>query len=383
MPLSERYELRISLRKLLIGLLLTVIPICLAGLYAVHQSERALERTIGNQFKTVAEIVASEISRYVQNSVLDVAAIALEPAVISAVESSNRSYDGLQDAAVIAKIQKIDKEWATPATEIVAKEMLASPASRLLRRHRELDPRILRITVTDKRGATVAATHKTLDYYQADEEYWQNIYAQGRGAVSLTDILYDEATKSHYIGLGLPLTEERSNTVIGTIDTLIDVTSLLPMTNRLQMGPTARALLVKEDGTLIAGPQATLPMKLKSEEWEAVRDALGTLHGRQNGYMTAVLTGGGRHLIGFADTGLREHYPKLGWVLLLAQEQREALAPIRIVSRLVAFISLLGLVLVTLLAAYFALHRAEPITEIGDPLADKRTLRARDLGVGS
>ena len=194
MPLSERYELRISLRKLLIGLLLTVIPICLAGLYAVHQSERALERTIGNQFKTVAEIVASEISRYVQNSVLDVAAIALEPAVISAVESSNRSYHGLQDAAVIAKIQKIDKEWATPATEIVAKEMLASPASRLLRRHRELDPRILRITVTDKRGATVAATHKTLDYYQADEEYWQNIYAQGRGAVSLTDILYDEAT---------------------------------------------------------------------------------------------------------------------------------------------------------------------------------------------
>ena len=179
------------------------------------------------------------------------------------------------------------------------------------------------------------------------------------------------------------MTEERSNTVIGTIDTLIDVTSLLPMTNRLQMGPTARALLVKEDGTLIAGPQATLPMKLKSEEWEAVRDALGTLHGRQNGYMTAVLTGGGRHLIGFADTGLREHYPKLGWVLLLAQEQREALAPIRIVSRLVAFISLLGLVLVTLLAAYFALHRAEPITEIGDPLADKRTLRARDLGVGS
>jgi hypothetical protein len=40
--------------------------------------------------------------------------------------------------------------------------------------------------VTDARGGTVAATHKTLDYYQADEEFWQNIYASGRGAVSIT-----------------------------------------------------------------------------------------------------------------------------------------------------------------------------------------------------
>src|SRR4030095_1717976 len=108
-----------------------------------------------------------------------VAAIALEPVVLSAVASSNRSYGGLSDASITAKIEKMDKEWTTPAAETFVKEMLSSPASRLLRRHRELDPRILRITITDTRGATVAATHKTLDYYQADEEYWQNIYAQG------------------------------------------------------------------------------------------------------------------------------------------------------------------------------------------------------------
>src|SRR4029453_6192553 len=143
MAISERYELRVSFRKLLIGLLLTVIPISLAGLYAAHQSERALERTIGNQFKTVVDIVASEISHYVQNRVLDVAAIALEPVVLSAVASSNRSYGGLSDASINAKIEKMDKEWTTPAAETFVKEMLSSPASRLLRRHRELDPRIL------------------------------------------------------------------------------------------------------------------------------------------------------------------------------------------------------------------------------------------------
>jgi membrane protease subunit (stomatin/prohibitin family) len=43
-------------------------------------------------------------------------------------------------------------------------------------------------TVTDQKGAVVAATHKTLDYFQADEDFWQAAYAQGRGAINLTDI---------------------------------------------------------------------------------------------------------------------------------------------------------------------------------------------------
>ena len=92
----------------------------------------------------------------------------------------------------------------------------------LARRDHELDPRILRITVTDAKGANVAMSHKTLDYYQADEEYWQNIYAQGRGAISVTDILYDQATKANYIGIGVPVTEEGSSQLIGTLDALVD-----------------------------------------------------------------------------------------------------------------------------------------------------------------
>jgi len=35
---SERFELRISMKKLLIGLALTVVPISIAGLYALYHS---------------------------------------------------------------------------------------------------------------------------------------------------------------------------------------------------------------------------------------------------------------------------------------------------------------------------------------------------------
>ena len=137
--------------------------------------------------------------------------------------------------------------------------MLSSRASRMLRRFHDRDPRILRITVTDAKGVTVAASHKTLDYYQADEEYWQNIYAQGRGALSLTDILYDDAAKSNYIGIGLPIMDDSSNRFIGTLDALVDVTTLFPVINRIRLGPTARTMLVKHSTGLSAKPVHEAP----------------------------------------------------------------------------------------------------------------------------
>ncbi len=375
MSLEDRFEFRVSFRKLLVGLLIGLIPLCLAGLYAYTRGEALLERNIGNHFKTIADLTAGDVSQYVSNRVIDVAAIAVEPAIIAAVENANRTYEGLNDAAVAARIQTIDKQWSTPAADLKVKGMLSSDASRLLRRRCELDPRLLRITVTDVRGATVAASHKTLDYYQADEQYWQDIYAQGRGAVSLTDLLYDDATNGYYIGIGMPLNDPGSNRLIGTVDALMDVTSLLPLVNRLQLGPTARILLVKDDGTVLSGPQVTVASRMKSEEWDAVKDANGTLRGRQTGYLAAPLSGSGATLVGFADTGLKQHYPKLAWTVIVAQDAREALAPISLVGRLIAFISLLGLALVTVVAAYFALHRTMRITDIGD-LAHETQLTA-------
>lgn len=364
--MEEKVELQVSYRKLLIGLVVAVIPISFAGLYSMVQGYRSLEGTIGSHFKTLAGSAAAGVSDYVSDRVIDVALIASEPVIEQAVAASNRSYAGMQDAAIISRFQKIDQSWNTPAAEPIVKEMLSSPASRVLRRHHELDPRILRITVTDARGAAVAASHKTLDYYQADEEYWQNIYAQGRGAVSLTDVLYDEATQAHYIGVGIPIKEEGSDRFIGTVDALVDVSSLFPIINRAHVGSNGRTLLVKADGTVITGPDVNLAMKLKSEEFIPVRPFLDTFSAREKGYVVADVKGMGRTLIGFADTGLSSSYNKLGWVVLVSQTTTEALAPVRVVERLIGFVSLLGLATITVLIVYFVLHRKLQITEIGE-----------------
>ena len=366
MPIEDRFELSITLKSLLIALLITVVPISLAGLYSAAESQKSLELTIGSHFRLLAESTAAEVSHFIHDRVIGVGALAIEPDVIAAVTASNRSYQGMSDAAVSEKVSNIDKTWNTPHAEPVVRQVLSSPASRLMLRHRERDPRLLRITITDEKGATVAASHKTLDYYQADEEYWQNIYANGRGNVSITAVLYDEVTKSHYVGIGMPILEEGTTRVIGTLDTLVDVSNLFPVVNRLQFGQTARTLLVTDDGTVISAPKINLSMRIKSEEYAALRDSHGTLEGQQTGYLVTDLRGSGRNLIGFADTGLRNDYPRLGWVVLVAQHTSEAFAPIRTVNRLIIFISALALALVVILLAYFTLHRKEVLVDIGE-----------------
>ena len=363
---SERFELRISYQRLLIGLLATVVPISLVGLYALEKSHDALEDTVGTHYKIVAESTAREVSQFIHDRVTNVGTMATEPSIVDVITASNRLYQGRNDQSITDQIQRIEEGWNTPASTSLVARILSSDASVRLRRYLRTDPRFLRITVTDERGATVAATHKTLDYYQADEEFWQGIYAEGRGAISVTNILYDDVTKSSYIGVGVPVLEESSSRLIGAVDALVDVSSLFGVVNQTHPPLNLRTTLVTDDGTVISAPEVDLSMKMQSAEFAAIQDAMTTIEGRQTGFLVTEVTGQDRRVVGFADTGLKEDYRNLGWIVLVSQDASSAFASIESVGRLTAFLAFTGLAMVTLLAVYFSLHRRQEYEYLHD-----------------
>jgi len=358
---TTAFEFTLSYRKLLTALLVTVVPISLVSLYIASESGSSIEEEIGNHFATLASSRAASVSSFVHGAVREAALMAASPVVIEAVEESNRLHAPLSDEEFKDKIQSIENAWNQPPGAKIVEEILSRPASEALRRFQRLDPRLLRITVTDQFGATAAATHKTLDYYQADEEYWQAIYANGRGSIHVTDVLYDEATQSHYIGIGTPIVEQGSNRLLGTLDALLDVTELFPVLRGLPGGGAARTLLVKGDGSVIAAtPNISLSMNLKSDEYQAVLDELQTV----TGYVVASLPKEGETVIGFADTGLKSDYQTIDWVVLVADRSSRALAPVAAIQRLILLLAFLGLAAVTGLAVFFSLHRKSEIEEI-------------------
>lgn len=361
---SRRSYLRIPTTKLFIGLLIALVPFCIVGLYTIQKAETAMEATIGTHFQTLAANAASEVESFINDRVVSAGALAANALIIDAVQSANRAQHGISGEALRTAILSREKDWNSPASDPFIRQMLSSPASRLLSRYREIDRRFLRMTLTDSHGAVIAATHKTLDYFQGDEDYWNSIFASGRGAVHVTDVLYDDVTKSNYIGLGVPIMDPSTNTFIGALDSLIEVSTVFPILRRLEHGLSMRALLVKPDGTIITGPNINLSSQLKCEEFAAINDSLASEAGRRKGYVVTALRSGTLSLIAFASPDLRASFPNLDWTVILAQDKQQAFAATRGVQRLILFSVGAGLLLITFFGLYLSIYRSSGYVDI-------------------
>jgi hypothetical protein len=157
---------------------------------------------------------------------------------------------------------------------------------------------------------------------------------------------------------------------------LVDLSPLFAQLSGQQIGRTGRIFLARDDGLVVQAPGVTAGMKIKSEEYAAIRDALGTLRGREAGYIYATLPKGESYLIGFADTGLREAYPNLPWVVLASQEEREVVGPVRSMAGFALLMMIVALLMMTLLGAYVFLHRKQRLDDIEMPLEDNQRAAA-------
>ncbi len=362
MPL-DRFEIRVSLQKLLLALVVVIVPLSLVGLYITSESVSSVEDASGSHLKAVAQATAGTVSQYIDHLVTEVGSIALAPALRDAVAAADGSYQNTSDVAIHDRMNALETKWATPSADPLIKGILTSPAAGYLRAYREVDPRLLRIWVTDEAGAIVAATDKPEHYYQGMQDYWQATYAQGRGSNSVSAILYDERNKSNYISIGMPIFDQTSGQVLGVVNTWVDVSGLSSLLTKNSLDGSTPVFLVSADGTVIAGPNIEPSNKVKSEEFGAVRDALTTVQGRQSGHVIAT-TSSGKRLAGFADTGLKQTYPNLGWTVVVSMNEREATAPIGPVVRFAIAMVALSVIMLTLFAVYFVLHRRQQVPEI-------------------
>lgn len=162
----------------------------------------------------------------------------------------------------------------------------------------------------------------------------------------------------------MPIFDQASGQVLGVVNAWVDVWGLSTLLAKNSLDGNTPVFLVSEDGTKIAGPNVEPANKLKSEEYGGVHDALATAQGRQSGNVVAT-TSGGKRLAGFADTGLKQAYPNLGWTVVVSQDERDAAAPIRPVIHFAFSMVALSVVMLTLFAVYFVLHRRQQAPEIG------------------
>jgi hypothetical protein len=362
MPLE--LEFHTSLRKLLVGLILILVPLTVLGFYVALQGDNHVRRMVGEHFRSLTRTAAESTADFIADRVRDVSLIANGPGAMQAVAQANRQYEHLSPEAVRAKISASEDAWGNWQTDTLAAGILSSDLAQHLRRMRELDPMLLKITVLDMMGSTVAATDRPAYYSQTSQEFWQPLSSSGRGAIQLSAVRYDDQTRLYYISISYPILQAGTGRFIGAVTATADVSPLFAQLNRRQIGGTGRLFLVSGDGTVINAPGVTPSLKMKSEEFAAIRDALGSLQGREAGYIYTSLSNRESYLIGFADTGLADSYANLPWIIVASQETKEITGPVRSMVAFAFIVMTVALLLLTLLAVYVFSHRPLELDDI-------------------
>ena len=111
---TDQFEFRVSFKRLLIGMLLTVVPICLVALYAITQTDSELQRTIGTHFKIAAGATAYTVSQFIHDRVVDVRTMATEPSVLNVITAANRTYPRMSEDAITSRMKISCVRGASP-----------------------------------------------------------------------------------------------------------------------------------------------------------------------------------------------------------------------------------------------------------------------------
>lgn len=337
----DRFEVRLSITKLLIVLIVIIVPLSVLGLILTGRSDRSLDNAIGSDYKALAQTYSNDISDFIRDRVADVNAMAADSSILAAVAGHETSGKG-----------------GSPGSRTAPN----GPASEFLRQRGILDPRYINVVATDTNGNVVASAGQPPRNDYSQDGFWQAVYNKGQGSVRISSILDNELTKAYYVNIGFPISNSSGN-LIGVLSAAVNISPLLARFQQNEIGNGAHAALVSENGDIISAPNTDVFARAKSAEFDSVRDALSSNQGQQAGWTLADLRNG-PYIVGYASTDMKQHFDNMGWFVLVSQKESSAAAPIRELERFAMAMVILGIFMLTLLFVYWYLHHKQRFEDI-------------------
>jgi hypothetical protein len=106
----------------------------------------------------------------------------------------------------LEKIRQIDATWkAGGDLEGLDRELLENACAKVLDSFVAETSGFKEGFVMDDRGALVCMTQRTSDYWQGDEAKWQRSMNEGRGALYIGEIAWDESADSMLVQISVPI----------------------------------------------------------------------------------------------------------------------------------------------------------------------------------
>jgi hypothetical protein len=168
-------------------------------------------------FLTVGSVYAEKAPQKVYDlAEKTLAPLGSDPLIVAAVKAQNSK------GVTLSEIQQMDEKWKGHAG--IADYMAALMESNLgkhLRQLQESQAYYAEIFVMDNQGANVGMTDKTSDYWQGDEAKFQKSFADGKGAIFVDEVEFDDSTQAYLVQVSVPVMD--GGKAIGAITFGIDL----------------------------------------------------------------------------------------------------------------------------------------------------------------
>ena len=139
-----------------------------------------------------------------------------DPVIVDAVKAENAKGKTLE------QIKAMDEKWkSTPGIADFMKALMDSKCGQYLKKMQSKNDYFAEIFVMDNKGANVAMTDKTSDYWQGDEEKFTESFKGGTGALHISDVEFDDSSQSYLVQVSVPVMD--GGKAIGAITFGIDV----------------------------------------------------------------------------------------------------------------------------------------------------------------
>jgi signal transduction histidine kinase len=239
-------------------------------------------------------------------------------------------------APTTQSLAAVEAAWESlTAQDEPLRSILNNPVAAQWRAIHEQRLRFAEVMVTDAAGRLVAATNKTSDYDQSDEDWWRAASA-APGEVHFEDAVWDESAMAEEGTTGASVLDicfvlSDSQGLDGSFGARLGVMKLSISTSWLAQQIQADTLLpdyidrmvqiIRRNGTTVG--------VLQPEQPSQNPDLTAAMVGRSSGWASVR---GDQDLVGFAaitsrDSGLRSIH-ELGWWITATTSRRTALAPL-------------------------------------------------------
>jgi len=245
------FKLSIRLKTTLLFSLVAFIVMIIGIGLGYFNGNRLLYNTVERNHLEISKQLSAAVGRMINEAVVKVKVYSDSSFWKSSIRDANMYYESMDPVSIKQSLLERDRKWINASyDDPFIKSYLTSALSRRLAKINAKDKSIAEIFVTDKEGGLVAASQRTTDFYQADEEWWQEAFSKGKGRVFIGGVEFDKSAGVLSITIASPIRDDRDET-IGACKAIMGLKQFLEPLRDFKIGDTGHAVLVDRSGYLL------------------------------------------------------------------------------------------------------------------------------------